>query len=288
MFNCIINNKSTYLYKSTPNFENQILYPVPTNSLNNIKSKDKSKKKKRIDYIKENTNTKHSSEITTSSNQNTKVNNTMKIYHNIKKNKNILYSTDNLINNIFENKININQKNIKSIYPNKIRNSKLNQKQFFTFNQIDSPLLILKFQYLNNEQKINVFLNDDGLKIAVKINSIFNLNLNAFELEKCGLIITEYINYFIDIKSKNNEVNNFGVIINLKEIVNKCRKKKIKIEFKGRYYNYYISNSIDEINEVVEDIFKKINKNNKYKHNDLKQEIKLSILTIMNNQGKNL
>ena len=288
MFNCIINNKSTYLYKSTPNFENQILYPVPTNSLNNIKSKDKSKKKKRIDYIKENTNTKHSSEITTSSNQNTKVNNTMKIYHNIKKNKNILYSTDNLINNIFENKININQKNIKSIYPNKIRNSKLNQKQFFTFNQIDSPLLILKFQYLNNEQKINVFLNDDGLKIAVKINSIFNLNLNEFELEKCGLIITEYINYFIDIKSKANEINNFGAIINLKEIVNKCRKKKIKIEFKGRYYNYYINNSTDEINEVVEDIFKKINKNNIYKHNELKQEIKLSILTIMNNQCKNL
>lgn len=223
MFNCIINNKSTYLYKSTPNFENQILYPVPTNSLNNIKSKDKSKKKKRIDYIKENTNTKHSSEITTSSNQNTKVNNTMKIYHNIKKNKNILYSTDNLINNIFENKININQKNIKSIYPNKIRNSKLNQKQFFTFNQIDSPLLILKFQYLNNEQKINVFLNDDGLKIAVKINSIFNLNLNEFELEKCGLIITEYINYFIDIKSKNNKINNFGTIINLKKIMNKYK-----------------------------------------------------------------
>ena len=287
MFNCIINNKSTYLYKSTPNFENQILYPVPTNSLNNIKSKDKSKKKKRIDYIKENTNTKHSSEITTSSNQNTKVNNTMKIYHNIKKNKNILYSTDNLINNIFENKININQKNIKSIYPNKIRNSKLNQKQFFTFNQIDSPLLILKFQYLNNEQKINVFLNDDGLKIAVKINSIFNLNLNEFELEKCGLIITEYINYFIDIKSKNHELNNFGVIINLKEIINKFRKNIIKVAFKGRYYNYLINNSTDEINEVVEDIFKKINKNNKYKHNDLKQEIKLSILTIMNNQGKN-
>ena len=288
MFNCIINNKSTYLYKSTPNFENQILYPVPTNSLNNIKSKDKSKKKKRIDYIKENTNTKHSSEITTSSNQNTKVNNTMKIYHNNKNNKNFLYSKDNIIKNIFDQKINNSQKYKKSIYPNKNRNEKINQKQLYTFNQIDSPLLILKFQYLNNEQKINVFLNDDGLKIAVKINSIFNLNLNEFELEKCGLIITEYINYFIDIKSKNNELNNFGVIINLKEIINKFRKNIIKVAFKGRYYNYLINYSTDEINEVVEDIFKKIKKNNIYKHNELKQEIKLSILTIMNNQCKNL
>ena len=158
----------------------------------------------------------------------------------------------------------------------------------YTFNQIDSPLLILKFQYLNNEQKINVFLNDDGLKIAAKINSIFNLNLNEYELEKCGLIITEYINYFIDIKSKNKELNNFGVIINLKEIINKFRKNIIKVAFKGRYYNYLINYSTDEINEVVEDIFKKINKNNIYKHNELKQEIKLSILTIMNNQCKNL
>lgn len=39
---------------------------------------------------------------------------------------------------------------------------------------------------------------------------------------------------------------------------------------------------------MIEDIFKKINKDYKYKYNDLKQEIKLSILSIMNNQYKNL
>ena len=43
-------------------------------------------------------------------------------------------------------------------------------------------------------------------------------------VEKLGLIITQYINSFIDIKSKNNEIDNFGVVINLKEIINKLRK----------------------------------------------------------------
>ena len=58
------------------------------------------------------------------------------------------------------------------------------------------------------------------MDIAVKINSIFNLNLNENELEKFRLIIIENINYFIDIKSKNNKINNFGTIINLKKIMN--------------------------------------------------------------------
>ena len=91
MFNCII-NKSSYFYKSTPMFESKILYPVPTNSLSNIKPNEKTKKIKSIEYLKENANTKHSSEITTSSNQNTKINNTMKIYYRDKSNKNLLNS----------------------------------------------------------------------------------------------------------------------------------------------------------------------------------------------------
>ena len=280
MFNCII-NKSSYFNKSTPMFESKILYPVPTNSLSNIKPNEKTKKIKSIEYLKENANTKHSSEITTSSNQNTKINNTMKIYSRDKSNKNLLNSKENIIKHLFRNNPK-NYQNLKFFCPNTFRNTKINQKKSIVFNSIDKPLLILKFQYLDYEKNISVFLNDDGLKIAVKINSIFNLNLKECELEKCGLIITKYINKFIDLKRKNKEINSFGAVIDLKEIINKCRKKKITAEFNGRYYCYFITNSIEEINEITEDIFKKLNKQNKYNQNNLKKEIKSSILNIIN------
>ena len=97
-------------------------------------------------------------------------------------------------------------------------------------------------------------------------------------------MISQYINTFIDLKTKNNDLNKFGVVINLMEIINKCRKKKITAKFNGKCYNYFISNSIDDINEIVEDIFKKINKYNQYKDKDLKDEIKLSILNMMKNK----
>lgn len=283
MINCII-NKTSYICKSSPIKENKILFPVPTNSLCNIKQNDKTNKNKKTEYLKENTNTKHSSEITTSSNQNTKINNTMKIYPHHKSNKNFFHSKDNIIKNIFDNNLSNDKNNIKFFHPSTIRNVKMNQKKSLVFQTINKPLLMLKFKYLNNEENINVFYDDDGLIIAEKVNSIFNLYLNLFELEKLGLMISQYINTFIDLKAKNNDLNKFGVVINLMEIINKCRKKKITAKFNGKCYNYFISNSIDDINEIVEDIFKKINKYNQYKDKDLKDEIKLSILNMMKNK----
>ena len=283
MINYII-NKTSYICKSSPIQDNKILYPVPTNSLCNIKQNNKKNKIKSFEYFKENTNTKHSSEITSSSNQNTKINNnSIKGFRRYKSNKNLFKSKDNfIIKNIFDNNLSNDKNNVKFFHPNTIRNIKVNQKKSIIFNPIISkPLLLLKFKYDNIEEEISIFYDDNGLNIAEKINSIFKLYLNNFEIENVGLIITQYINNFIDIKSKNNEIDNFGVVINLKEIINKLRKKKIIAKFNGKYYCYIINNINEEVNEIVEDIFKKINKYNQYNHKDLKQEIKLSIINMM-------
>ena len=282
MINYII-NKTSYICKSSPIQENKILYPVPTNSLCNIKQNNKKNKIKRIEYFKENTNTKHSSEITSSSNQNTKINNkSMKGFRRYKSNKNLFKSRDNfIIKNIFENNLSHDKNNVKFFHPNTIRNIKVNQKKSIIFNPISKALLLLKLKYYNIEKEISIFYDDNGLNIAEKINSIFKLYLNNFEIEKLGLIITQYINSFIDIKSKNNEIDNFGVVINLKEIINKLRKKRIIAKFNGKYYCYFINNINEEVNEIVDDISKKINKYNQYNHKDLKQEIKLSIINMM-------
>jgi len=282
MINYII-NKTSYICKSSPIQDNKILYPVPTNSLCNIKQGNKNNKIKRIEYFKENNNTKHSSEITSSSNQNIKINNnSMKGFRRYKSNKNLFKSRDNfIIKNILESNLNNDKNNVKFFHPNTIRNIKVNQKKSIIFNPISKPLLLLKFKYYNIEEEIGIYYDDNGLNIAEKVNSIFKLYLNNFEIEKLGLLITQYINNFIDIKSKNNEIDNFGVVINLQEIINKLRKKKIIAKFNRKHYCYIINNLNEDINEIADDIFKKINKYNQYNHKDLKQEIKLSIIKMM-------
>ena len=110
---------------------------------------------------------------------------------------------------------------------------------------------------------------------------IFNLNLQNNELDKLGLLITQAINNIINMKIENNSINDFASIINLSELINESRKKKITVKFYGKNYYYFISSN--EINEIVEDIYNKVNKFNKYNHKELKKEIKSSIIEIMKN-----
>ena len=55
------------------------------------------------------------------------------------------------------------------------------------------------------------------------------------------------------------------------------------MKFNGKSYYYYISNCIEDINLIVDDIFKKVNKFNQYNQKDLKKEIAFSIIGMINN-----
>ena len=225
MINCVINK--TYFYKYSPNQDNKIPYPVPRNSSSSIKQNDKKIKKKKIEYLKDNTNTKQSSEMTTSSYNNTKVNNKMKSNPHYRSNKNLLISKESMIKNILghNSKSNI-ENNMRSFSPKSIRNLKLSQKSSLILNRIDEPILILKFNYLNCEEEINIYYDDDGLNISEKINSIFHLDLNKDEIQKLGLLITHEINNIIEIRNKNISINNYGCVIDLSNLIKNCRKKK--------------------------------------------------------------
>ena len=109
MINCVINK--TYFYKYSPNQDNKIPYPVPRNSSSSIKQNDKKIKKKKIEYLKDNTNTKQSSEMTTSSYNNTKVNNKMKKNPHYRSNKNLLISKESIIKNILGHDLKSNNEN---------------------------------------------------------------------------------------------------------------------------------------------------------------------------------
>ena len=282
MINCVINK--TYFYKYSPNQDNKIPYPVPRNSSSSIKQNDKKIKKKKIEYLKDNTNTKQSSEMTTSSYNNTKVNNKMKKNPHYRSNKNLLISKESIIKNILghNSKSNI-ENNMRSFSPKSIRNLKLSQKSSLILNRIDEPILILKFNYLNCEEEINIYYDDDGLNISEKINSIFHFDLKKDEILKLGLLITHEINNIIDIRNKNISINNYGCVIDLNNLIKNCRKKKITMKFNGKSYYYYINNCIEDINLIVDDICKKVNKFNQYNQKDLKQEIAISIIGMMKN-----
>jgi len=282
MINCVINK--TYFYKYSPNQDNKIPYPVPRNSSSSIKQNDKKIKSKKIEYIKDNANTKQSSEMTTSSYQNTKINNKMKKNPHYRSNKNLLISKESIIKNILGHDLKSNnENNLRSFSPKTIRNLKLSQKNSLILNRIDKPLLILKFKYLENEEEINIYYDDDGLNISEKINSIFHLDLNKDEIQKLGLLITHEINNIIDIRNKNISINNYGCVIDLNNLIKNCRKKKITMKFNGKSYYYYINNCIEDINLIVDDICKKVNKFNQYNQKDLKQEIAISIIGMMKN-----
>ena len=282
MINCVINK--TYFYKYSPNQDNKIPYPVPRNSSSSIKQNDKKIKSKKIEYIKDNANTKQSSEMTTSSYQNTKINNKMKKNPHYRSNKNLLISKESIIKNILGHDLKSNnENNLRSFSPKTIRNLKLSQKNSLILNRIDKPLLILKFKYLENEEEINIYYDDDGLNISEKINSIFHLNLKKDEVQKLGLLITNEINNIIEIRNQNNSINNYGCVIDLSNLIKNSRKKKITMKFNGKSYYYYISNCIDDINLIVDDIFKKVNKFNQYNQKDLKKEIAFSIIGMINN-----
>ena len=55
------------------------------------------------------------------------------------------------------------------------------------------------------------------------------------------------------------------------------------MKFNGKSYYYYINNCIEDINLIVDDICKKVNKFNQYNQKDLKQEIAISIIGMMKN-----
>ena len=282
MINCVINK--TYFYKYSPNQDNKIPYPVPRNSSSSIKQNDKKIKSKKIEYIKDNANTKQSSEMTTSSYQNTKINNKMKKNPHYRSNKNLLISKESIIKNILGHDLKSNnENNLRSFSPKTIRNLKLSQKNSLILNRIDKPLLILKFKYLENEEEINIYYDDDGLNISEKINSIFHLNLKKDEVQKLGLLITNEINNIIEIRNQNSSINNYGCVIDLCNLIKNSRKKKITMKFNGKSYYYYISNCIEDINLIVDDIFKKVNKFNQYNQKDLKKEIAFSIIGMINN-----
>ena len=237
-----------------------------------------------IEYIKDNANTKQSSEMTTSSYQNTKINNKMKKNPHYRSNKNLLISKESIIKNILGHDLKShNENNLRSFSPKTIRNLKLSQKNSLILNRIDKPLLISKFKYLENEEEINIYYDDDGLNISEKINSIFHLNLKKDEVQKLGLLITNEINNIIEIRNQNNSINNYGCVIDLSNLIKNSRKKKITMKFNGKSYYYYISNCIDDINLIVDDIFKKVNKFNQYNQKDLKKEIAFSIIGMINN-----
>ena len=283
MINCVINK--TYFYKYSPNQDNKISYPVPRNSSNSIQQNEKKIKKEKNEYLKDNANIKQSNEITTSSYQNTKVNNKMKKRNpHYKSNKNLLISKESIIKNILGHDLKFNnENNLRSFSPKTIRNIKLSQKNSLILNRIDEPLLILKFKYFDHEDEINIYYDDDGLIISEKINSIFHLNLKKDELQKLGLLITSEINNIIEVRNKNNSINNFGCIIDLSNLIKNSRKKKITMKFNGKSYYYFINNCIEDINLIVDDIFKKVNKFNQYNQKDLKQEITLSIIGMIKN-----
>ena len=273
MINCVINR--TYFYKFSPKKETKISFSVPKNSSKTIKHNDKNIKRKK--NLKENYNNKQSYEITNLSIQNTKLNNTMN-----RSNRNLLISKKNIVKNILGyNSIN-NESNSKQFSPKIIKNMKLYQKKSLILKKNEKKsLLLLKFRYLEREDDINIFYEDNGLSISKKLNMIFNLNLQNDELDKLGLLITQAINNIINMKIENNSINDFASIINLSELINESRKKKITVKFYGKNYYYFISNN--EINEIVEDIYNKVNKFNKYNHKELKKEIKSSIIEIMKN-----
>ena len=109
------------------------------------------------------------------------------------------------------------------------------------------------------------------------------MNLKKDEVQKLGLLITNEINNIIEIRNQNNSINNYGCVIDLSNLIKNSRKKKIKMKFNGKSYYYYISNCIEDINLIVDDIFKKVNKFNQYNQKDLKKEIAFSIIGMINN-----
>ena len=242
MINCII-NKTSYIYKTTPKSKN-LEFPYPL--------------KAQTDYFKNN------SYVT-----NTYISRTPIVGSSPCQNKPTLKKINYGLNNLLLTKHTF----IKDLTSNFQKNQNIPK--------YNNTLLILKVQYKKTIISIYLKKNDNSLFVAQKIKNEFNLNLSQYQLNLLGKKIAAEINNAIDaISNNNNNIHNFGVVLNIDELIKTFSTKiNIKISFGKNNYNYYIHEIgyEDEIDNIIEEVLQHLSKKANYDKDGLKKQIEKSV-----------
>lgn len=148
---------------------------------------------------------------------------------------------------------------------------------------LESIYITFKVAYKNQFHIVNLDKCENGLILSNRLNNDLNLGLNKDHVELFALDLTKEINRIIEFIASNESKSNIsnsninGFVIDLNGLLHKSLKIKITIRFNLMSFNYYITNTQEEINSIIDDIIKHIN-HNKYDKETLQRDLRLSII----------
>lgn len=253
MINCII-NKTSYIYKSTPKSKN-LEFPFQNQD----------------EYIKNISQVK-----------NTYLSKTPLVFPSKKGNSASMkkLTTVNLKNfnsNTFQT---ISKHAMLKDLTSKIKkynNFSPNQQQFHNKNVI----MIIVIKYKERKTELSITKDDNGLTIANRINNELELNFNEREIHFLSVKIAKEINNIINvITHNNNNTRDYGVVIDINEILRSSSEKiKVAVRLGKKYLYYYIQNyhSEEELDDIVDNIMVHLSKQGHYDRDRLRDTVKASV-----------
>ena len=255
MINCII-NKTSYIYKSTPKSKN-LEFPFQNTYQD--------------EYIKN-----------TSQVKNTYLSKTPLAFPSKKGNSASMKKLTTV------NLKNYNSSNFQCISKHamiKDLTSKIKKYNNFSPNQQQchnkNVLMIIVIKYKERKTELNISKDDNGLTIANRINNELELNFNEREIHFLSVKIAKEINNIINVITfNNNNTRDYGVVIDINEILRSSSEKiKIVVRLGKKYLYYYIHNyhSEDEIDDIVDNIMAHLSKQGHYDHDRLRDTVKASV-----------
>ena len=157
-----------------------------------------------------------------------------------------------------------------------------------TKNEIfQKDLIKLIISYKSAKCELNLDIDDNGFSIANSINVRFGLKLTKNEVDSVAVEIARQINNYIKLFTNNpKHIPNFGIVIDLADIINRSKVYKIAMKFGKVEFVFYIHDSEDEVSDVVNDILKIVNSDDKYDGALLRKQIEKAVKESIKNANR--
>ena len=170
-----------------------------------------------------------------------------------------------------------------------------NYKKIYYGRQANKLSINLTIRYETTKFNIIVKENENNsMKIAEKINKCLNLCLNSSQLNDLAIEIANELNNIIKNVILKPTKLNYSSIIDINKIIGKKESKNnnykigVNLKYGNNCFNFIIGEdeSEKEIELIIDNIVKIMNKNGKYEESILKREIINKINTKRNNSYK--
>lgn len=207
----------------------------------------------------------------------------MNIKNNITNHNISLYNNTNITNNnITTNFTNSVNNTVGSITNNNNNNSNnFSYKKNVKIIKKQKKDVKIKITVLYKDRYYNIELNqfNNGLWLAKKINSYFNICLSESLIHNLAIELTRQINNIINCIINRSNIMDYGAVIDINKLIeeneknNNFKRYKVIVRYNHEDYYFFVNNNNEDINAMTYIIINNIIKNEKYDSSSLRDEI---------------